>query len=399
MTAAALTPALLDLMEHEKVIEQGLATFLDVGHSLMAIRDGRKYRASGYGTFEAYCEQRWGMTDRHAQRMMNAAAIVDELETRPIGRVPAPKSESQVRPLAPLKDQPDLAAAAWEAAVEDADGDQPTAKQVAAAVKAITDPEPEIVPDDVDEPEPEHRRQSRAPSKPDLDGSGLSHPARYSDALLPVFSRWLPVDLYPEVLDPFAGTGRIHELPNSTTGVEIEPEWASLLPDNAIGDSNPVCGNALALPWEPQGFDAICTSPTYGNRLADSHNASDPERRRSYTHDLGRPLSDDNSGNLHWYPDSRGDNYRRFHIAAWKEAVRMLRPGGRFILNVKDHIRDGEVQHVSWWHHGILYGLGLVPEEQIRVQVPSLRAGANADARVGFEWVFVFYNENDSVWE
>lgn len=43
-----LTPELLDLMEHEKVIEQGLMTYIEVGVALAAIRDGRKYLAAGY---------------------------------------------------------------------------------------------------------------------------------------------------------------------------------------------------------------------------------------------------------------------------------------------------------------------------------------------------------------
>lgn len=81
MTSTALTPELLDLMDHEKVIEQGLATFLDVGHSLMAIRDGRKYRSAGFDTFEDYCERRWDMTGRRARQLMAAAAIVASLET------------------------------------------------------------------------------------------------------------------------------------------------------------------------------------------------------------------------------------------------------------------------------------------------------------------------------
>ena len=45
---SALSPELLDLMEHEKHIEQGLGTFVDVGCALLAIKAHKKYRAAGY---------------------------------------------------------------------------------------------------------------------------------------------------------------------------------------------------------------------------------------------------------------------------------------------------------------------------------------------------------------
>ena len=121
-------------------------------------------------------------------------------------------------------------------------------------------------------------------SKPDLDGTGLSHPARYPNALIPILATAVPVDQFPKVLDPFAGTGRIHQLPNETVGIEIEPEWAALHDDT-------ICGSALALPFDSDSFDAIVTSPTYGNRLADAGYSATPDRRHSYTFDLGRKLN------------------------------------------------------------------------------------------------------------
>ena len=100
-----------------------------------------------------------------------------------------------------------------------------------------------------------------------------------------------------------------------TVGVELEPEWADLHPDTFVG-------NALALKFDDADFDAVVTSPTYGNRLADHHNAKDGSVRRSYTHDLGRQLQEDNSGAMHW-----GPKYRDFHRKAWIEAKRVIRPG------------------------------------------------------------------------
>lgn len=226
-------------------------------------------------------------------------------------------------------------------------------------------------------------------SKPDL-GGGVSHPARFSDAILARIAE--VVDALPRrsdrplrLLDPFAGTGRVHELRDrctaavETIGVELEPEWAQLSPYTIIG-------SALALPFTGSTFDVVATSPCYGNRLADHHNASDPHLRRSYRHDLGRPLSDGNAGAMQW-----GDEYRTFHVAAWGEALRVLRPGGTLVVNVKDHVRRGEVQPVTAWHLAVLVDLGMVHDAEASVAVATrhLRQGANR-GRAGDEQVLVF---------
>jgi len=209
--------------------------------------------------------------------------------------------------------------------------------------------------------------------------------------LIPVFAALLeqhmPAPSDHHVLDPFAGTGKIHKLRDykfQTIGIEIEPEWAAMHEGTRVGD-------ALALPFPSADQEtieligAICTSPTYGNRLADHHNASDPESRRSYTHDLGRELHANNSGAMHW-----GDEYRDFHERAWTEAVRVLMWDGVFILNIKDFIRNGEWQHVTNWHLTTLAGLGLRLIEVRAIPLRGLRQGANSAARVPFETVAVF---------
>ncbi|AGG57880.1 hypothetical protein VPBG_00108 [Vibrio phage helene 12B3] len=78
------------------------------------------------------------------------------------------------------------------------------------------------------------------------------HPAKYTDSLLPVMEKMIPKGY--KVLDIFAGTGKIHLLPHDTTGVEIEPEWASLHKDT-------LCADATELPFPDETFDCICTSP------------------------------------------------------------------------------------------------------------------------------------------
>jgi hypothetical protein len=220
-------------------------------------------------------------------------------------------------------------------------------------------------------------------AKPDL-GGGISHPARYSLELVDLFRQLLTAysHLGVKVLDPFAGPGGIHDLHPEfdTVGIEREPEWANLHPRNRIG-------NALDLPFDVDSFDAIATSPTYGNRFADSHNASDPERRRSYTHDLGHDLSPENSGVLHWRTSPAGKeaigsaDYRAFHERAWDEAVLVLRPGGLFILNICDHVRDGLIQPVAAWHTWCLGRLNLDYVESRSVPTRKLRQGTNGELR------------------
>lgn len=63
------------------------------------------------GTFEAYCTQRWKMTRQYANSLVRASETVAVMET--IVSI-LPTTETQVRPLPPLKDTPALAVAAWE---------------------------------------------------------------------------------------------------------------------------------------------------------------------------------------------------------------------------------------------------------------------------------------------
>jgi tRNA G10 N-methylase Trm11 len=162
-----------------------------------------------------------------------------------------------------------------------------------------------------------------------------------------------------------------------TVGVEIEPEWAAM-------DWRTVVGDATALPFPDDVFDVVATSPCYGNRLADHHEAKDGSVRHSYTHDLGRRLHPNNAGQLHW-----GEAYRDLHDRAWRESVRVLRPGGRFLLNISDHVRKGAVQPVTAWHVETLKGLGLVVVDHWELSTPRLRFGANANTRVDCESVVV----------
>jgi hypothetical protein len=132
ITSSADLAALLDLSDHEKVIEEGFATLFDVGWALLRIRDTSKYRVAGYNSFEQYCRRRWGWSRRQSRRLI--AAVETAALIPPVAGVPLPHTEAQLRPLTPLRHRPDLVRAAWARAVEVASGDEPTAAEVGAAV-------------------------------------------------------------------------------------------------------------------------------------------------------------------------------------------------------------------------------------------------------------------------
>ncbi len=84
------------LAQLEAIIERGLQTYIEVGEALLEIRDGRLYRQSGYGAFEAYCRERWGWSRRYANYQIQAAKVAVNLGTI------VPKNEAQARELAAL---------------------------------------------------------------------------------------------------------------------------------------------------------------------------------------------------------------------------------------------------------------------------------------------------------
>lgn len=218
--------------------------------------------------------------------------------------------------------------------------------------------------------------------------TAVKHPAQFSKALIPRFIEIL--DGYSNVLDPFAGTGGIHKLQEygfETVGLEIELEWADMHHDTILG-------NALELTsmFPGKQFDAICTSPCYGNRMADHHNAKDNSLRRTYKHDLGHDLHVDNAGAMQW-----GDEYRRFHTKAWTACGVVLRPGGLFVLNIKDHIRKKQRQHVAGWHVTTLCRIGFDLLFQEEVVTPGMRFGANGSDRLPAEMIYVLQKPVGSV--
>jgi hypothetical protein len=117
------------LQELESIVEHGLQTFYEVGKALEEIREQKLYRET-HKTFEAYCQEKWGMARQTANRFIGAARVMEILE--PIGSK-IPTKESQIRPLAQLP--PELQIKIWQEAVESSPNGIPTG----AAVKRLVE--------------------------------------------------------------------------------------------------------------------------------------------------------------------------------------------------------------------------------------------------------------------
>lgn len=221
----------------------------------------------------------------------------------------------------------------------------------------------------------------------------IQHPAKFSTSVLEAALKVLDErEFSGTILDPFAGTGRVHELGSlvmkpdgtyvlrNTYGVELEPEWAALSPYTAVGD-------ATKLPVHWTGiWDCVFTSPPYANRMADKY-AGDTKnsRRHTYRIALGRPLSKGSAAAMQW-----GDDYRETMLAALHEMDRVLRVGGLVLLNLSNHIRKGVVVGVCDWYLEMLQDFAWEMEEAVPVNTPRNRHGENAELRAANEWLFVF---------
>ena len=249
------------------------------------------------------------------------------------------------------------------------------------------------------------------------------HPAKFSPLILERMQTIIDAEdlraMRPlQIFDPFAGTGRVHDLASvnglHTWGVEIEPEWAGCHPRTIVG-------NALRLPFADRSMDGLVTSPCYGNRMADSHQAADEckacagrgwigdpdtecgtckgyglSRRNTYTHRLqsstrnpDRVLHDDNSGAMRW-----GKRYRRFHELAYREALRCIRPGGFAAVNISNHVETSNgvsvEHHVAEWTINAWTLLGVTLAGAWPIETRRNGQGANRDRRTEFELVVLF---------
>lgn len=264
----------------------------------------------------------------------------------------------------------------------------------------------------------------------------VEHPAKFTPAILDKIKDLVNAERHERgavrVLDPFAGTGLIHQLADvggiDTYGIELQPEWARMHPRT-------LTGSVLDAPRLFFGarFTVLATSYCYGNRMGDCHDAKDPckvcggsgraeavvghratcdrahddgdlcnedgappcttckgsglSKRNTYTHYLVRQgiepvVTDDNAARMQW-----GPKYRAFHSAAWKACREVLEPGALVILNGKNHYRGDQLQRVVEFHLNDWLVAGAVVEQVRKVPVSGNGQGANGTKRVPYETV------------
>lgn len=111
--------------QDRQTITHGLEAFYEAGKALQRVKEHRSYEAAGYGSFAAAIKAEWGMSPRHANRLISSAETVGNLledpsgEKGPIGP-DSPTHETQVRPINDLTDDPELQQTIWNAAVDTA---------------------------------------------------------------------------------------------------------------------------------------------------------------------------------------------------------------------------------------------------------------------------------------
>jgi hypothetical protein len=123
-----LTPsAARELTERINTTSQDLCLMLQSAH------DGKAWLALGYGTWNEYLAVEIKLSKQHAHRLLAFAETRQLIEKSPMGDLPPPTSERQVRALAKLP--PQDRASVYAKAVKVAGGSTPVARQVEDAVK------------------------------------------------------------------------------------------------------------------------------------------------------------------------------------------------------------------------------------------------------------------------
>lgn len=212
---------------------------------------------------------------------------------------------------------------------------------------------------------------------------GIKHPARYSKGFHKIFYDIILYHRCKNIIDVMAGSGSIGKIRDygysgAISCNEIEMDFCDIKYDINMW----TFVDAESLPYPDAYFDCICTSPTYGNRMADKIIG---KGRRTYSSALSRIVKEENTGGMQW-----GEKYREKHKRIYKECYRILEVEGIFILNMSNHIRKGIEVDVCSFHKKCLLELGFYLVDIIKVNTNRYRLGSNSEKRVDGEFIFVF---------
>ena len=204
-----------------------------------------------------------------------------------------------------------------------------------------------------------------------------------------------------EVLDIFGGTGRIGKIKNygfkgKIIANELEASWKGQSTEQIqkdFGVDSTIIGDARKLDIPSDSIESIFTSPTYGNRMGLTG-------KNTYTDFVGKELDKGNTGGIIWGPE-----YEGIHKDAYKESFRVLKPGGVFILNMKDwptsriKPKKGSIVNVedcivkaTDWHISALEEAGFNTIRNYRVEEGRTVSSEHALARkstVGYEDIVI----------
>ena len=129
-----LSHVTLSLKNLEETIETGIKGYIKAGMALEAIKSGKLYKGA-YGTYEAYCRERWNFTPQYSNRLIAAAKIVNKMKISETTGSVIPQSENQVRALSQVADP----ISAWMETQEATGKEQPTAKEIREVIQKDED--------------------------------------------------------------------------------------------------------------------------------------------------------------------------------------------------------------------------------------------------------------------
>jgi hypothetical protein len=107
----------------------------DLAELLWSAHEGKAWKSLGYSSWQTYCNVEFRLSKQRAFQLMHFVEIRQTITAKSQPGL-TPQNEKQTRPLARI--EPEQQPVVWEAAVELANGQQPTSRQVELSVANFT---------------------------------------------------------------------------------------------------------------------------------------------------------------------------------------------------------------------------------------------------------------------